>query len=127
MNTNNTKYTIAKEMVTEYIDKMDSLYEDKLKQIEDYKTNVIDEFDEYFDYYKALKFVRTWDIIKNNLNPAEKNLVIASECAKDYEECLSFFNGGKAPKNIATLRVLICNARKKIREIYNQKWGDCVC
>ena len=127
MNTNNKNigYEIAKGKVAEYIAYMDCVYEDKMKQIEEYNSEITNEFkDEYFDYNKSLKFVRTWDIIKNDINPAERNLVIASEVAKDYDECLTYFNGIKAPKNVASLKVLVCNARRKIREIYNQKWGD---
>lgn len=128
MNTNENKnigYEIAKGKVAEYIAHMDAVYEIKKEQIKAFENEITDEFDdEYFNYWKSVEFVRTWEIIKYDLNPAERNLVIAIECAKDYNECLSYFNGTKAPKNVATLRTLICNARNKIRYIYNQLWGD---
>ena len=125
----NTEYEIGKGMVADYIATMDSRYLLNLKEIEIYENSLWDyvpELGDKFDYYSALRFVRTWNIIKNDLSTSDRNLILCFLASdSNYEECLAWFNGrGKNIKNTATLRVMICNVRKKIRTIYKEKYHE---
>lgn len=120
-----TKYEVAKAEVQEYIETMNNIYLDKKEEIRLFKddNHEVFEMDAYFDYNKSVQFIRLWDIINNEITPAERNLLIAVECSKNYSECIKSFEG-TAPKNVATLKVLVYNARKKIRKIYTEKYGN---
>lgn len=123
----NNEYEIGKGEVANYIAAMDKRCEEYREEIRIYENSYSEETNlgESFNYYEALKFVRTWDIIKNDLDAVSRNLVIAMQASDmNYIKCLEWFNGaGQSIKNTATLRVMVCNARKKIRIIYEQKYG----
>ena len=123
--TKKTKYEVAKAEVQEYIETTNNIYLDKKEEIELFKNDnpELFEMNEYFDYNKAVQFIRLWDIINNDITPAERNLLIAVEISKNYSECIKSFEG-TAPKNVATLKVLVYNARNKIRKIYTEKYGN---
>lgn len=120
-----TKYEVAKAEVQEYIETMNNIYLDKKEEIELFKNDNTElfEINAYFDYNKAVQFIRLWDIINNDITPAERNLLVAVECSQSYSECIKSFDG-TAPKNVATLKVLVYNARNKIRKIYTEKYGN---
>ena len=77
-----------------------------------------------FDYHQAIRYMRTWDIIKE-LPTDKKNLfIIYTACDFNYKNTLAIFNDiGKGYKNAATLRVMISNIRKQIKEIYKDRYG----
>lgn len=124
----NTEYEVGKEDVANYIKTMTNLYDDYKRLIDIYENTITgDEPElEYFNYKKALKFIRTWDIITKDIVPYNRNLIFALEaCGEDYTKCLAYFNGcGKGYKNKATLQVLVCRARKEVDTIYKQKYGN---
>lgn len=121
----NIKYNEGKKILDKFITETNSLYEWLKKTCERYNNSVF-ELPEFtgFNYEKAVKFINTWDII--NELPTEKKNMFLIYCATefDYEKALEIFNGvGKGCKNVATLRVLITNIRKIIKEKYRNKYG----
>lgn len=77
------------------------------------------------DMREAIAYLRTWKLI-NELPPKHKNLLLTfCACEYDYKKTLEVFNDvGREYKNVATLRVLITNIRKILREKYNETYGD---
>ena len=78
---------------------------------------------DWFDYNKAQKAIRLWDIIQNDLEPAQRNLVNLYHANGENMSFLTQFFIGEY-KNAATIRVLLSNARTRIREIYKEKYGE---
>lgn len=122
----NIQYEEAKKKLDEYIKENSTLYEWLKDTCRKYDNAIFEQPDfAGFNYEKALKFIRTWDII-NNLPADKKNLfLLFCSTGYDYKETLEVFNGvGKGCKNVSTLRVLISNIRKIIREKYTLNYGD---
>lgn len=124
----NLEYEIAKGTVSEYIENMDMECAALEENIRVYDNEIYDSGTfEYFDRNKALRFVRTWKIIKSDaITISQRNLLCAfAACNNKLTPCLVFFNGkGKNIKNKRTLAVMISNARKavvnKYKELYNE-------
>lgn len=121
----NINYEQGKKLLEEYIRKTESDIK-WIKEMCNRYNNTVFELPEFagFDYYKAVEFLRTWEII-NDLPADKKNLfLIFCACEYNYKNTLAIFNDiGKGCKNIATLRVLITNIRKLIKEIYKERYG----
>ena len=121
----NIKYEQGKRLLEDYIKKTEDDIVWLNEMCDRYNSTVFDlpEF-AGFDYYKAVEFIRTWEII-NELPADKKNLfLIFCACEYDYKRTLEIFNNvGKTCKNIATLRVMISNVRKIIRKNYSDKYG----
>lgn len=88
--------------------------------------NSVNEFEEnrfeFFDYNRTQKIVRMWDIIMD-LRPQDRNLLLMYEAVDhDYEKMSEFFGQYKTQ---ATIRVLLCNARKEIRDKYKKRYETC--
>ena len=118
----NIKYEQGKRLLEKCIKQTD-IHAEWLK---DMCKNYDENLPEYtgFDYQQAIKYMRTWDIIKE-LPTDKKNLfIIYVACDFNYKNTLAIFNDiGKGYKNAATLRVMISNIRKQIKEIYKDKYG----
>lgn len=126
MRKNTNEYEEGKELLNNYINEQEQLYQWLKETCVKYQDAVFEvpEF-EGFNYYKAVKFIRTWDLI-NELSMDKKNLFLV-HCAsgKKYEDTLKIFNGsGKEYKNVATLKVLITQIRNEIRKKYKEKYVD---
>ena len=126
----NIEYSKGKKLLEKFYSNMDKLIADLQSNIDIYD-NAIDNPDDvpelaWFSYRKAVKLKRTYSIIKNDLQPTERNLFCTYlACNYDYEKTLEIFNGeNKGYKNIATLRVIIANIRKIIKEKYKEKYGS---
>lgn len=124
----NNDYEIMKGKIAEYLAQMQVAYDENKKLISVFEQSLTNDKPELvdFDYYAALKFVRTWDIIQSDaLNQSQKNLLFCYNlCDCDLETTLNTFNGkGKSYKNKASLAVLICNIRKIIKKEYNKKYN----
>lgn len=121
----NIKYQEGKQLLQDYIEATET-HVAWLKDMCNKFNNTLFDLSDFsgFNYWKAVVFIRTWEII-NELPTDKKNLfLIYSACGYDYEKTLAVFNGiGRGCKNIATLRVLVSNTRKIIRKIYNEKYG----
>lgn len=126
----NIEYSKGKKLLENFYSNMDKLIADLQTNIDIYE-NAIDNPDDVpelalFSYSKAVKLKRTYSIIKNDLQPTERNLFCTYlACDYDYKKTLEIFNGeNKGYKNIATLRVIIANIRKIIKEKYKEKYGS---
>lgn len=124
----NLEYEIGKGLVADYIETMERECQATKDMITEFDNDMLDseEFD-YFDRDKALRFVRTWEIIQSDsISIAQRNLICAfAACSNKLDECLAFFNGkGKNIKNKRTLAVLISNARKAVTKEYEKKYGQ---
>lgn len=124
----NNDYEIMKGKIAEYLAQMQVAYDENKKLISVFEQSLTNDKPELvdFDYYAALKFIRTWDIIQSDaLNQSQKNLLFCYNlCDCDLETTLNTFNGkGKSYKNKASLAVLICNIRKIIKKEYNKKYN----
>ena len=122
------EYEVGKGLVAEYVASMDNLCDDYKRLIELYDSCIYPEDNPEladFNYDIAVKFIRTWDVIKNDIQPHNKNLIFAIEASgQNYAKCLEYFNGvGNGYKNKATLHVLVCNARKEVEKKYMEKYG----
>lgn len=116
-------YNKMKKMVREYISQMDVAYDEYVYLIDIFYNHPFEaESMEEFDIKKALEFIRTWDIIKNELKETDKNLVLAFEVCRNYKDMLDGFEGSY--KSEGSLRVMVYNARKRIKEIYDRKYGN---
>jgi len=123
----NLEYEIGKGMVAAYIAKMDAICKEKREDIQEYDNEIIDsDRFEYFNREEAVKFVRMWEIITNDISIKDRNIICAAAaCDNNLTECLNFFNGkGKSIKNTATLKVMLYNARVAVRNIYEEKYGN---
>lgn len=121
----NINYDVVKEKVNDYIRKMDAQCEACKQELNNYY-NAFNDGENYgcFDEENTLKFIRTWDIIKNEIPIPQRNLLIAYQIAGNrLEPCLQYFNGeGEGIKNKSSLAVLISNARKAVRYRYYEKY-----
>lgn len=121
----NINYEQGKHLLQEYIQNTEQ-YIKWLKEMCDKYDNTLFDLPDFgaFDYEKAVKFIRTWEII-NEFPTDKKNLfLIYCACEYNYTKTLAIFNDiGKGCKNAATLRVLISNIRKLIKEIYTERYG----
>ena len=129
MKINNDDYEIMKGKIAEYLSQMQDIYDENKKLISIYEQSLTNDKPELvgFDYYTAIKFVRTWDIIQSDvLNQSQKNLLFCYNlCDCDLETTLNTFNGkGKSYKNKASLSVLIYNIRKIIKKEYIREYGN---
>lgn len=117
----NIKYEQGKRLLEKTIKQTD-IHTEWLK---DMCKNYDENLPEYtgFEYQQAIKYMRTWDIIKE-LPTDKKNLfIIYAVCDFNYKNTLAIFNDiGKCYKNTATLRVMISNIRKQIKEIYKERY-----
>lgn len=113
----------GKKLLNGYIKEMQTYYEDELEKQQLFLNDKLN--DEYYDYKKSVKFTRTWEILMNMKNLAARNLILLfNACGDKYKETIEALCGiGVFYKNEATLRVMITNTRKKIKEIYNKKYG----
>lgn len=128
-NMKNIDYEIGKGKIAEYAAQIEVAYNENKQAIEIYENSLTDDEPELsdFDYGAALKFVRTWDIIKSDaLNQSQRNLFYCyNACDCDLEDTLNCFNGkGKGYKNKASLAVLLCNIRKIIKSEYTKLYGN---
>ena len=83
--------------------------------------------DEYFNYDKSVKITRMWEIIRDMEDIVSRNLLLLYHaCNCRYKRTLEELgrNNKVVYKNEATLRVMVCNARKIIREKYRELYGD---
>lgn len=114
------EYEVGKEILADYLKEMNEIYQDFFNEL----VNGMD-MDEEFEEQKAIKFVRTWDIINKDLKPEERNLFCTFQaCGNKSQKCLEVFNGkGGNVKNIGTLRTMIYNIKKKINKIYKEKYN----
>lgn len=114
------EYEVGKEILADYLKEMNEIYQDFFNEL----INGMD-MDEEFEEQKAIKFVRTWDIINKDLKPEERNLFCTFQaCGNKSKKCLEVFNGkGGNVKNIGTLRTMIYNIKKKINKIYKEKYN----
>lgn len=115
------EYEVGKEILADYLKEMNEIYQDFFNEL----INGMD-MDEEFEEQKAIKFVRTWDIINKDLKPEERNLFCTFQaCGNKSQKCLEVFNGkGGNVKNIGTLRTMIYNIKKKINKIYKEKYNE---
>lgn len=114
------EYEVGKEILADYLKEMNEIYQDFFNEL----VNGMD-MDEEFEEQKAIKFIRTWDIINKDLKPEERNLFCTFQaCGNKSQKCLEVFNGkGGNVKNIGTLRTMIYNIKKKINKIYKEKYN----
>lgn len=115
------EYEVGKEILADYLKEMNEIYQEFYNEL----MNGMD-MDEEFEEQKAIKFVRTWDIINKDLKPEERNLFCTYQaCGNKSQKCLEVFNGkGGNVKNIGTLRTMIYNIKKKINKIYKEKYNE---
>lgn len=120
-------YEIGKGKVAEYIEMMERRYKEVHQEYMDYQNAIYDD-DPRFNWFRpdiALKFLRLWRLIMNDADPRDRNLTLAYLAYDaNYDLVLDVFNGaGCNYKNVHSLKVLICAARKNIRELYEAKYG----
>ena len=118
-------YKKLKNKMTEYSNQMKVIYEEYSHAIELYENSPVIYHPEleWFNYSVAVKFIRTWDIINNDLRESQKNLLLSYyACGESYDKMLEAFESDTCSKG--TLRVMMCLARKKVKEIYNEKYGN---
>ena len=124
-NIKNMDYERAKSKVTRYIEKMDALYKQYLKDIEKYDNEMIDsdEF-EWFNRERALAFVRTWKIIRG-MTPTQRNLLYAYGASdNNYDTFVRIFNGlGNKYNNNRTLTAVLVSAKRGLRGRYEKLYG----
>lgn len=120
------EYELGKKMLSEYVESMNKICEDLQTEIDRYNEDGVgsSEF-EWFDSNKALKTIRTWNIIQNHASPCDRNLLCAfAACNNKLKPCLEMFNGaGKQIKNTQTLSQMITNARKNVKNKYDELYG----
>ena len=121
----NKEYEEGKKLLQTYIDETNMNVE-WLKEMSNRYSATMYDLPDFagFNYSKAQKYIRTWEIIQEL--PAEKMnmFLIYCACENDLTKTLEIYNGvGKGCKNVATLRVLISLVRKTIRERYKERYG----
>lgn len=111
------------QLLTDYITEMNRMYEDQIQMQKMYGDDNLS--DEYFNYTKSLRFTRLWELMME-LKPVDRNLLLLYQaCGNRYKAMLDeLFKSNVNYKNDATLRVLVTNARKEIRRLYKEKYGD---
>jgi len=118
----NNDFDIVKSKIAAYTKEMEDNYNYYLKAIDYYNskpTDYVAELGESFDINIAEKFVKTWETIQK-MQPVQRNMLLCFICCdKDYNKTLQVFNGeGKNYKNVASLRVLVHNAKKDFFKLY---------
>lgn len=113
----------SKKIIDDYVKQMNEVYEEQIEYQQLYLNDKLN--DEYFDYYKSLKFTRTWEILNEMEDiPARNIMLLFNACGDRYKETLEALCGlGVTYKNQATLHVIITKTRKKIKDLYNDKYG----
>ena len=120
----NMRYDEGKRLLEKYLEETNRNVEWLNEMCNRYSATMYDLPDfAGFNYSKAQKYIRTWEIIQEL--PAEKKnmFLIYCACENDLTKTLEVYNGvGKGCKNVATLRVLISLVRKIIREKYKERY-----
>ncbi len=123
----NFLYSEAKGAVQEYVAMMERRYNEVKQEYTDYMNAIYDDDPRFlwFNPDRAIKFLRTWRLIMDEADPGDRNFVILYLCYEgDYNRILEVFNGaGCSYKSAASLKILIWAARKKVRELYEKKYG----
>ena len=123
----NFLYSEAKGAVQEYVAMMERRYNEVKQEYTDYMNAIYDDDPRFlwFNPDRAIKFLRTWRLIMDEADPRDRNFVILYLCYEgDYNRILEVFNGaGCSYKSAASLKILIWAARKKVRELYEEKYG----
>lgn len=106
-----------------YVDERNKDFNELRKLIYEYD-NSVNEFEEnrfdFFNYSQTLKAVRVWDIITTELTPDKRNIFLLFETYDhDYKKLMEYFHS----KAYSTLRVIISDIRKDIRNRYNSKYS----
>lgn len=129
-------YSYGKKKVQDYIKTLKEEYLYHLHCIDCFNSKLFYEGDDYLYFEKDIetsrKFVRVWEIMNKELPAVDKNLLLAyGACHKDYNETLKIFNGirkndglVKNKTNLASLRMAVCRARKKVIDKYKEKYGN---
>ncbi len=121
----NIKYEQGKRKLNNFMKASEEYYQWLMNTIEKYNNTLFEEPEfSGFEIGKAVKYCRTWRIIKE-LPVDQRNLfLIFSSTGYNYKDTLDVFNGvGKGCKNVGTLKVMISKIRKIIKEKYNEKYG----
>lgn len=106
----------GRQLLVDFTTEMDRLYDWFIEIRERYENSLFDlpEFAGYSQEY-AEKFIKTYDIIQSRLTVSQRNLLyIFTATGQSYKQTIEILNG--EVKNIATLRVMIHNIRKIIKE-----------
>lgn len=116
------EFEVYKGKLADYIEKMEALYNYYLEAIEFYNnqpTDYVAELGDSFDLVTAINFIKSWKTIQE-MQPVQRNMLLCYVCCDcDYKKTLEVFNGeGKNYKNVASLRVLVHNARKEFFKLY---------
>ena len=113
----------GKELLQEYTNEMDGLYRWLNETLAAYDNAIFNTPDfSGFDREYAVRFIRTYDIIHEVLTDAQRNMFyLFTASGEKYKDTLELLSG--QPKNVATLRVMICKIRKKIKERYYELYG----
>lgn len=123
----NFLFSEAKGAVKEYVAMMERRYNEVKQEYTDYMNAIYDDDPRFmwFNPDSSLKFLRTWRIIMDEADPRDRNFIIMYLCYDgDYNRILEVFNGaGCSYKSAASLKILIWAARKKVRELYEAKYG----
>lgn len=129
----NFEFEEGKGVIALYRENMQKIYDDYVSEINDIKSTreyFLDELDEELESYlkRGLRFIHTWDIMMNDLEPSDRNLLLAMGATdNDYDEVLSYFNGRNCNvKNKRTLSVMVCKARRNLRELYKEKYKELI-
>lgn len=115
--------TKKNKIVEEYIAEMDDIYKMN-KELQDKYNNACVDLPELtdFNFSRSLEFTRTWEIIKT-MEIAQRNIYLLFLIAeRKYKKMIQLM--GNEYKNESTLRVLVCNARKIIKNKYKELYGD---
>lgn len=122
----NEVFDEAKDKVAEYEKLMQETYESFLEEIKELENPFRVEDTDEGEVKKMKKFCRTWEIMNNKLTVSDKNiLLVMGAYNQKYDEVLACFNGrGSKVKNLRTLQVMVCQARKRVRDFYNKEYGN---
>lgn len=107
----------------DYMNKTVQAYKEDIQRWYNTDEYLQDPYMEWFNCVKALRTVRLWDIIQNELDPAQRNLLNCYYANGQKMDTMAAIFAVQY-KNAATLRVLLSNARKAVREAYKAKYGD---
>lgn len=108
-------YESGKRIVAEYIERMNASKEYLLDRLK------YDYGSEDFNRDAAVRFIRTWDIIMNDLTPVQRNLFVAfSAFDRKADDCIKLFNAS----NVYSLRQMVYVIQKKIVKVYKEKYDD---
>lgn len=115
----------AMNLIESYTRMMDARCAEISDDIEKFDTNTfLSEDYEYFDREKMERAVRTWDIIKNKLNPSRRNLYILNSACKDTKETFQYLSDmGYMITSVNSLSQTLCYIKEQIRIIYARTYG----